>query len=215
MISFLCSVPKASSVIRSSTAALRLMDTNWLCSSLITLPLTPAMIPDTLHSSPGLSGSNTDTVKIRSLKIRPCCTTEDMVMTSILPPLRIDTIRLSFTFNCFKAATVSSPEFSTIILWFSTISRKATTRSSSSTVITSSRFFCKYGKILLPGVLTAVPSAMVLTFGRVVTLPFFKDTCMQLAPAGSTPMTLIFGFSSFASVETPVASPPPPIGTKM
>ena len=63
-----------------------------------------------------LSGSNTDTVKIRSLKIRPCCTTEDMVMTSILPPLRIDTIRLSFTFNCFKAATVSRPEFSTIIL---------------------------------------------------------------------------------------------------
>ena len=55
--------------------------------------------------------------------------------------------------------------------------------------ITSSRFFCKYGNILLPGVLTAVPSAMVLTLGRVVTLPFFKDTCMQLAPAGSTPMT--------------------------
>ena len=28
-------------------------------------------------------------------------------------------------------------------------------------------------------------------------------------------MTLIFGFSSFASVETPVASPPPPMGTRI
>ena len=35
------------------------------------------------------------------------------------------------------------------------------------------------------------------------------------APAGSTPMTLICGFNSFASVETPVASPPPPIGTRI
>ena len=32
------------------------------------------------------------------------------------------------------------------------------------------------------------------------------DSCMQFAFAGSTPITLIFGFNSFASVETPVAS---------
>ena len=66
-------------------------------------------------------------------------------------------------------------------------------------------------KILLPGVLTAVPSAIVLTVGRVVTFPAAKDACIQFAPAGSTPITLIFGFNSFARVETPVASPPPPI----
>ena len=35
------------------------------------------------------------------------------------------------------------------------------------------------------------------------------------APDGSTPITLMFGFSIFASVETPVASPPPPTGTKI
>ena len=69
--------------------------------------------------------------------------------------------------------------------------------------------FWIYGKILLPGVLTAVPSAMVLTCGSVVTFPAAKEACIQFAPAGSTPMTLIFGFRSFASVDTPVASPPP------
>ena len=71
MICSLCSVPKHSRVMRSSTAALRFVLTNWLCSSLMTLPCCSAIRPDTLHSSPGLSGSSTDTVKIRSLKISP------------------------------------------------------------------------------------------------------------------------------------------------
>ena len=181
----------------------------------MTFPLTSAITPATLESSPGLSGRRTETVKILSRKIRPCCTTEDIVITSILPPLKMDTTFLFFTSRYFKAATVRRPEFSTIILWFSTMSRNATTRSSSGTVMISSRFFWIYGKILLPGVLTAVPSAIVLTVGSVVTLPAFKDACIQFAPCGSTPITLIFGFNSFASVETPVASPPPPIGTKI
>ena len=38
---------------------------------------------------------------------------------------------------------------------------------------------------------------------------------MQAAPSGSTPITLIRGLSIFAKVETPVASPPPPIGTRI
>ena len=59
------------------------------------------------------------------------------------------------------------------------------------------------------------PSAIVLTVGSVVTSPLSRETCRQFAPAGSTPITLMFGFSSFASVETPVASPPPPIGTRI
>ena len=173
------------------------------------------MVSDTFASSPGLSGSRTETVKIRSRKIKPCCTTEDIVITSIFPPLKMDTTRLSFTFKWFNAATVKRPEFSTTILWFSTISRKLTISSSSVTVMISSRFFWIYGKILLPGVLTAVPSAMVLTVGRVVTFPASKDACMQAAPAGSTPITLIFGFNNFARVDTPVASPPPPMGTRI
>ena len=47
------------------------------------------------------------------------------------------------------------------------------------------------------------------------TSPASKDAFKQAAPAGSTAMTLIFGFKSFARVETPVQSPPPPTGTRI
>lgn len=50
MISCLCSVPKLSIVIRSSTAALLLMETNWLWDSLITLPCSFATTAATLLS---------------------------------------------------------------------------------------------------------------------------------------------------------------------
>ncbi len=56
---------------------------------------------------------------------------------------------------------------------------------------------------------------MVSTSGSVTTSPAFNEAFIQLAPAGSTPITIIFGLSSFASVETPAASPPPPIGTSI
>ena len=42
-----------------------------------------------------------------------------------------------------------------------------------------------------------------------------RDACIQLAPAGSTPITRIWGFKSLAKVDTPVASPPPPTGTRI
>ena len=163
-------------MILSSTVALRLILTNWLCSSLITLPLASAIIDETLTSSPGLSGRRTDTVNILLLCTRPCCTTDDIVITSILPPERIETIFLFLTSRYLRAATVKSPEFSTIILWFSTISRKATIKSSSGTVIISSIFLERYGNNLLPGVLTAVPSAIVFTVGSVTTFLAFKDS---------------------------------------
>ena len=68
---------------------------------------------------------------------------------------------------------------------------------------------------MLPGVLTAVPSAIVLALSNVTTFPASIDDFIQLAFFGSTPITLILGFNNFASVLTPVASPPPPIGTKI
>ena len=132
-----------------------------------------------------------------------------------MPPLSIETTLLFLHLRCFNAATVRSPEFSTIILWFSIISRKFTISSLSSTVIISSIFCCIYGNTTLPGVFTAVPSAIVSTFGRVTTSPALIDACIQLAPAGSTPITCILGLSSLASVDTPAASPPPPIGTSI
>ena len=64
----------------------------------------------------GLSGRNTDTVKIRSLMINQCCTKDAIVMTSIFPPLMIETTFLFLTSRCFNAAIVSNPEFSANIL---------------------------------------------------------------------------------------------------
>jgi len=69
--------------------------------------------------------------------------------------------------------------------------------------------------MLLPGVLTAVPSAIVLALSNVTTFPALSEAFIHAASAGSTPITLIFGLSNLANVLTPVASPPPPIGTKI
>ena len=52
-------------------------------------------------------------------------------------------------------------------------------------------FSFMYGKIFVPGVLTAVPSAIVFALGSVITSPAFNEAFMQAAPAGSTPITLI------------------------
>ena len=94
----------------------------------------------TRTSSPGRSGSSTLTVKMRSRLMRPDCTTDDIVMTSMLPPESTETTFLPVKSRWRSAATVSRPEFSTTILWLSTMSRKATTSSSSSTVMMPSRF---------------------------------------------------------------------------
>ena len=66
-----------------------------------------------------------------------------------------------------------------------------------------------------PTLFTAVPSAIVFALGRVTGLPFSNAAVILAAAAGSTPITLILGLSIFASVEIPVISPPPPIGTIM
>ena len=50
---------------------------------------------------------------------------------------------------------------------------------------------------------------IVLALGSVITSPAFNEAFMQAAFSGSTPITLILGFNIFASVLTPVASPPP------
>ena len=91
-------------------------------------------------SWPGLSGSSTETVKMRSRMTSPCWIREAMVITSMFPPERMLTTFLSRNSRCFKAATVRRPEFSTIILWFSTMSRKATMSSLSLMVMMLSTF---------------------------------------------------------------------------
>ena len=95
------------------------------------------------------------------------------------------------------------------------MSRKLTTSSSSSTHMTSSRFSLRYGKTLSPTSRTAVPSAMVLAEGIFTAWPASRAAVSEGAPAGSTPITRIFGLYSFAKVATPQARPPPPTGTRM
>ena len=48
---------------------------------------------------------------------------------------------------------------------------------------------------------------------RVVSILSGGNMDVIIAPAGSTPITFIFGLSSLAKVDTPVASPPPPMFT--
>ena len=43
----------------------------------------------------------------------------------------------------------------------------------------------------------------------------FGGAFMEAAPEGSTPMTVTLGLRSLARVDTPVASPPPPMGTRI
>ena len=89
----------------------------------------------------GRSGSWTAKVKILPRQISPCWIREDMVITSMLPPDRTETTFFPWQSRCFRAATVSRPEFSTTILCRSVMSRKASTSSPSSMVSTRSTFF--------------------------------------------------------------------------
>ena len=62
-------------------------------------------------------------------------------MTSMFPPERTLTTFLPWQSRWLRAAMESSPAFSTIILCFSIMSRKASTSSSSLMVMMSSIFF--------------------------------------------------------------------------
>ena len=56
---------------------------------------------------------------------------------------------------------------------------------------------------------------MVSTLSKVTTWPASTLAFMEAAPVGSTPITVTLGLSSLARVDTPEASPPPPMGTRI
>ena len=56
------------------------------------------------------------------------------------------------------------------------------------------------------------PSAMVLTSVSGISRPAANERAASSAPAGSAPTTRAAGRSAFTAVETPLISPPPPIG---
>ena len=56
---------------------------------------------------------------------------------------------------------------------------------------------------------------MVFALESVTGCLSFNASVILAAAAGSTPITFTFGFRSFVSVDTPVISPPPPIGARI
>ena len=86
-----------------------------------------------------------------------------MKLTSMLPPERRQTARVSFTSSLplRTAATGAAPEGSTICLQRSISSKIALAISLSDTVITSSAYRLMIGTVRSPGEPTAMPSAMV------------------------------------------------------
>ena len=139
----------------------------------------------------------------------------DIVDISMFPPLTTQTTFLSFDRNFFRPAKDKAPAPSTISLCFSISSNIASNISNSETVTTSSTNSRINSKVRSPGFLTAVPSAMVSTAASSTTSFFAKDSLIQQAPSGSTPIILILGFSIFMANAIPLIKPPPPMGTKI
>ena len=116
------------------------------------------------------------------------------------------------------AATVSAPDGSTTSRLRSAARRTPAAISASLTVTIPSRRARRWANVRRPSDCVRVPSAIV------------RDTCVgrpahdlaagagdsraSAASSGSTPMTRASGRSALTAVATPLASPPPPIGTR-
>ena len=137
------------------------------------------------------------------------------VLTSTLPP---DTTHTTFSpasglyFPLNKAAVETAPAPSDTIFWLSIMNNIACAISSSSTTTTSSTNSFIISNVKSPGVLTAIPSAIVGALNADVTSPFWNDSFIEGILAVWTPITLQLGFNAFATTATPATIPPPPIG---
>ena len=181
----------------------------------MTLAFSSASTCDTFSSCPGLSGSGTAKQNTLPRAISALSMRADMVEMSMLPPDMMGTTFLLENGSLSRAASESTPAPSATSLCFSISERRALMISISETVMISSRYLLQKVYVRSPGVFTAQPSATVSTVWREDTCPFENDVFMQAAPAGSTPITLISGLTDFAANATPLANPPPPIGTRI
>ena len=77
-----------------------------------------------------------------------------------------------------------------------------------------SRYFLQSSKAILPDFLTAAPSTKVSICFSFINLLFFKDSCIDAAPVGSTPIIFVFGDNCLKTEIKPEINPPPPIGIK-
>ena len=116
-------------------------------------------------------------------------------MTSMLPPLKMETIFFFCTFKCFNAATVRQTGVlhdHLVILYHIEEGNDQFGILHGDDII---HIFLDVREQLIARTLyRRTVRNGVYAVGSVSTWPAFKDSCMQFAPAGSTPITLIFGF---------------------
>lgn len=116
------------------------------------------------------------------------------------------------TLSKSAAATETAPAPSATNFCFSIRASIAVEISSSVTVTISSTYFSHRLNVVCPGVFTAIPSAMVLTERRVQISCSALELIIDGAPAACTPYIFILGFKDLMAKETPLISPPPPMG---
>ncbi len=133
---------------------------------------------------------------------------------STLPPDRtVTTGPEPGTLPARTAASVTAPAGSTTALARSSRSSRAWLISSSVTVTRSCTKAWTCARVSGETVLTAMPSAMVLTRSSATQWPAWTDASMQAAPDGSTPTTRTPGRSAARAAAMPEMSPPPPTAT--
>ena len=133
----------------------------------------------------------------------------------MLPPLTTGTTFFPLRSTLLKsaAATEVTPAGSASNLPRWSRRYAACAISVSVTLTMSSTYFWMMSKVSVPGVFTAIPSAIVDTDGRETISLASLDATIEAAPAALTPMTLTLGFISFIAIAIPAMRPPPPIGT--
>ena len=103
----------------------------------------------------------------------------------MLPPetIHTDFLPLRFALSNIAAASAVAPAPSATVFCFSIRVRIAVAISSSVTVTISSTYFWHISNVRSPGLLTAIPSAIVDTFSSSIGSPCLRDSYMLGAPA--------------------------------
>ena len=78
-----------------------------------------------------------------------------------------------------------------------------------------SKYFLQSSNAIFPDFFTAAPSTKVSISFNSTNLFLSKETCIDAAPVGSTPIILVFGENFLKTEINPDISPPPPIGINM
>src|SRR5450759_2976663 len=132
---------------------------------------------------------------------------------STLPPVSTIPTRLPATSRLPSriAPRGGEQEGSMMIFMISQVWRMALITFSSLASTISSTYSWISAKLLSPSRLRS-PSHMVFGVANVTMIPLLNERNPSSAPAGSAPMTLIFGLMPFTATAVPDSKPPPPKG---